>query len=62
MEILKGLESLLQSRTKRELMILNFFCFMLAFALVFSLGFERAWQELSQERNQQNALARNVDS
>ena len=74
MEILKKLESFLQNRSKREILLLNTLLFLLGFALIFTLSFEQAKDKIMQKRTQntqleqeffalENALlaARNID-
>lgn len=48
--ILKNTESYLNMRSKRELILLFVFCFLIGFLLVFSLGFERAKQSLEDKK------------
>lgn len=48
--ILKNTESYLNMRSKRELILLFIFCFLIGFLLVFGLGFERAKQSLEDKK------------
>lgn len=48
--ILKNTESYLNMRSKRELILLFIFCFLIGFLLVFGLGFERVKQSLEDKK------------